>query len=167
MSKLLMCISFIATSLFLGGCNDDNDSPRKPNLSADRIDFAILRRDNLTSGRVRITGVVKNIGADFLSNPGQQAILLYEQAPGAAFPAAPVARLDFETLLAGEELTVQYTREWNSSMQSEFPFDYILMVSLDPDILIDANPDNDDVTPANNTLTVSGSGINTLFANPQ
>ena len=60
---------------------------------------------------------------------------------------------------------MSYEREWNSSSptEGEFPPDYIVKISYDPDILIDGNPDNDDCNPGNNEVTRSGAGINTLL----
>lgn len=138
----------------LWGCED---------LAARAIDFRIVRRDNQWDGRVRITGTVTNLGGDFTSHAGEQAIYLLEEVPGVR--PVVVARLDFDHLAHGESLTLSYERNWESSSpaEGEFPPTYQLEVSYDPDIALDDLDTNDDCHYDNNFLERSGSDINDLF----
>ncbi len=149
---LLACV--LAT-----GCGDDD--PTAPDLAVERIEFSLLNRTGPTTGRVRITGHIRNIGTDYLSSPGQQQLQLWELVPGAR--ERLVARRDFQNLPAQGRLSVSYDRTWNAATMREFPPDYRVVISLDPDIFIDGNPDNDDSNLRNNTHTESGRRINDLF----
>ena len=127
--------------------------------SAARVDFQILSRTTQFRGRVRVTATVKNVGnRDFISRAGQQTALLYSDR-------TLIARRDFINLAVGQSFTFSYDRNWDSSSpaEGEFPPNYRLIVTYDPDIYIDANPQNDDCSQANNDRTRSGSDINALF----
>ncbi|MDJ0737591.1 MAG: hypothetical protein QNJ47_26615 [Nostocaceae cyanobacterium] len=130
-----------------------------PNPAAHRIDFKIVRRTSQFRGRVRITGVVKNVGlANYESRPNQQGIYLYQGSK-------LVAKRNFQNLTPGQEVKISYYRNWNASSPSEgeFPPSYTLRILYDPDITLDSNPNNDDCNGGNNQKTRSGSSINDLF----
>ncbi len=115
-------------------------------------------------GTATIRGVVTNNGGDdFVSGSGQQSIRLYETNPGGL--ATIVATGTFERLDAGATLRLEYTRTWNisSPAEGEFPPEYELEISFDPDIFIDDTTQNDDNDLDNNTLIESGQQINDLF----
>ena len=130
-----------------------------PDPAAHRIDFSIVQRTSQFAGRVKIVGVVKNVGqAAYESGPNQQDMYIYENN-------RLVARQPFHNLAPGQEVTVQHERAWNSSSpaEGEFPPAYKLAVSYDPDIYIDGNPKNNDCRSANNQKERSGADINALF----
>lgn len=130
-----------------------------PDPAAQRIDFGILSKSSQFQGRVRVTGIVKNVGIGaYESSPTQQNMLLYEDT-------RVVANQPFHNLTPGQEVRVTYDRNWNASSPSEgeFPPTYKLLVVYDPDIKLDSNPKNDDCNGGNNRLERSGSGINDLF----
>ena len=131
--------------------------------SADSIRFSIRRRSSQFRGLVRITGRVVNNGGDFTSSSGQQSVVLYEVPLGGR--GRVVARRDFTNLLSGQSIEVSYQRDWDASSpaEGEFPPTYRVALSYDPDIYIDGNEGNDDCVSANNSLDVSGMGINELF----
>ncbi len=131
-----------------------------PDPGVASIDYAILSRTTPFQGRVRITGTVKNLGrAPYVSNPRQQSVLLYEVP--AAGPARLVAQRAFQNLAPDEAVTVAFDRDWRSS--EEFPPSYRVIISYDPDILLDSNPKNDDCGAANNRRERPGGEISALF----
>ena len=113
-----------------------------------------------TQGRIRIEGVVKNVGnAVFESDPRQAvAELLEEPLGGRATVKAQrnIARLD-----PGATLDLGYERSWDTA--TEFPPNYILQITYDPDIYIDANKKNDDCNKNNNRTELTGAAINATW----
>ncbi len=130
-----------------------------PNPAVDRIDYTMVSGDE-SGGDVRIEGVVENKGGGtFDSNAGQQSVQLYEGTTG---NFTLVAEQAFEDLAPGETVTVTFLKEdWSTA--NEFPPNYRVLISYDPDIYIDANPNNDDCNTLDNALERSGSEINDLF----
>lgn len=165
-SKFFMLL-VLAVSLF--SCEPD-DNPDLPNPSIDlKAEFIIFSVDPTSdfAGDATITANIINIGDDFRSGAGQQSMLLYEKQLGVPSdqPGDLVARLDFTSLAAGDKLEVSYRRPWNASSpaEGEFPPEYILVISYDPDLYADSNVHNDDTNSANDKITVSGSLINQMF----
>lgn len=137
-----------------------------PDPAAQEIRFEIVRKTSQFDGRVRITGIIKNVGAKaFTSGPNQAAIHLYQMPAGATSGGTLVAQRNFQNLAPGATLSVSYERDWHSSSpnEGEFPPTYRLLITYDPDIYMDGNEDNDDCNQNNNTKDRSGSGINDLF----
>ena len=101
-----------------------------------------------TTGRIRISGVVKNIGgASYVSRSGQQLFSLYEDN-------RVISNLDFGNLAPGESSPpIKLELEWSTS--SEFNPNYRFEISYDPDIYIDGNPQNDDCRRGNNSKPVN------------
>jgi len=138
--------------------------------AAFEIRFEIVRRDSQFRGRIRITGVVKNIGNKaFQSGPNQAAAYLY-QLPAGVPPASAtggtiVAQQPFTNLAVGATLNLSWERDWDSSSpnEGEFPNSYRLLISYDPDIYMDANKDNDDCNQNNNKKERNGSEINDML----
>lgn len=133
-----------------------------PDPAAYSIAFRLLSREpaNRFRGRVRITGVVKNVGrANYESQPGQQSALLYEIVPGRQ--PQLVAHRSFQNLAPGQQVQVTYDLNWSTG--GEFLPTYRLLISYDPDILRDGNPKNDDCGGSNNQRERSGADIDALF----
>jgi len=138
--------------------------PQCADPAATQIDYSLVSRASRFQGRVRITGKVKNLGAqNFESRPGQQSIQLVETVPGGR--PRIVATLPFVNLTSGQEISVSFDRNWNSSSpaEGEFPPSYKIVLSYDPDIYIDGNTKNDDCVGSNNTKERAGSDINALL----
>ena len=134
--------------------------------AADEIRFEIVRRDSQFRGRIRITGVVKNIGNKaFQSGPNQAAAYLYQLPPGITTGGTLVAQQSFTNLPVGATVNVSWERDWNSSSpnEGEFPTSYRLVIVYDPDIYMDANKDNDDCNGNNNQKDRNGSEINSML----
>lgn len=126
--------------------------------AATEIQFRLIEKRTKFSGRVQITGVVKNRGTlAFESRPNQQAVHLYEGN-------RLVARQAFQNLAPGQEVRVSFTRNWSTS--TEFPPVYKVMVIYDPDIRLDGNEKNDDSNLRNNQTSRPGEQINALFRRP-
>ncbi len=138
--------------------------PKCPDPAVQRIDFAIVSKTSQFSGKVRITGVIKNVGLEpYISGPNQQAVYLYEGPMGGK--ANLVATKKFQNLNPGQEVKVIYERNWHASSpaEGEFPPSYRVLISYDPDIRMDGNPKNDDCNINNNQMERSGTEINALF----
>ena len=130
-----------------------------PDPAADRIEFSIINKTSQYQGRVRITGVVKNLGGAYESGPNQQSAYLIDGT------YTIVATKAFQNLAHGEEVAVIYERDWDASSpgEGEFPPTYKLVIAYDPDINTDGNTKNDDCNTSNNVKTRSGSDMNTMF----
>jgi hypothetical protein len=141
-----------------------------PDPAAFEIRFQIVRRDSQFRGRVRITGVVKNVGAKaFVSGPNQAKAYLYQLPPGVPCPSATggtiVAQQEIRNLAPGATMELNFERDWNSSSPSEgeFPNCFRLLITYDPDIYMDSNKDNDDCNQNNNKKDRSGTEINDML----
>ena len=138
--------------------------------AAYEIKFDIVRRYTQFRGRIRITGVVKNIGAQaFNSGPNQAKAYLYQLPPGVppatATGGTVVAEREILNLAPGATINLSWERDWDSSSPSEgeFPNSYRLLISYDPDIYMDANKENDDCNQNNNKKERSGTEINDML----
>ena len=162
--KILKIFGIVLVTFLITSCENDDDATPTPiiDLEAERISFSLETLTEFT-GNATITGTVTNIGDNFSSGTGQQAILLYEKPLGASslLPEHLVATLEFVNLGANESLNVSYTRFWSRS--EEFPPDYVLVISYDPDLFLDGNESNDDTNHDNNSVTESGFAIHDLF----
>lgn len=163
--KTLTAFNILVLLLFLLGCDptgpEEEEAP-EIDLAAESITFDVADISNF-EGTATITGTVKSIGDDFISDPGQQVVNLYEKPLGGSQKL--VAQKEFNRLNGGDSLKVSYSRNWDASSpaEGEFPPDYILLISYGPDISIDDKETNDDSDSANNRLERSGSGINEMF----
>lgn len=131
--------------------------PTCPDPAAYAINFSIINKFSTFKGKVRITGIVKNVGSKAFSGGGGMAYL-YE---GNTLRKTK----SFSFLGVGATLSLYYERNWNRSSPSEgeFPPTYKLVIQYDPDILMDSNKNNDDCTLVNNSKVRNGAGINDLF----
>jgi hypothetical protein len=141
-----------------------------PDPAAVEIRFRIVRRYSQFRGRIRITGVVKNIGGKaFIAGPNKAKAYLYQEPPGVPCANATggtiVAQREIRNLAPGATLLVSWERDWNSSSPSEgeFPSCYRLLITYDPDIYMDASKDNDDCNQNNNKKDRSGTEINAML----
>jgi len=123
------------------------------------LTFQVLSRDRAypTQGRIRLTGVVKNVGnVAFESDPRQASAQLTEQSPGGR-PAIR-AQQDIANLAPNATITLTYELAWDTAR--EFPPTFTLLLSYDPDIYLDANKKNDDCNQNNNKKELTGAAIN-------
>ncbi len=109
-----------------------------------------ISQSNLADGRVRIIVdvTVKNIGGSaFLSNPGQQALYLYRNG-------TLVANWAWEDLAKGASFTRRFTFTVRRTTAAQ-TYSLKAQISYDPDIFLDANPNNDDCKSDDNSKTKS------------
>ena len=138
--------------------------------AAQEIRFEIAQRYTQFRGRIRITGVVKNIGGKaFIAGPDQAKAYLYQMPAGVpcanATGGTMIAQKAIVNLAAGATSELSWERDWDSSSPSEgeFPSCYRLFITYDPDIYMDASKDNDDCNQNNNKIDRSGTEINDML----
>lgn len=136
-------------------CDDDGTTEQCPDPAVQEIKFEIVQKYSDFRGKVRITAVIKNIGADFNCD----ALLVLSERPIGSSAPTHSESVSFNSLTSNEELTVVYERDWNASSpnEGEFPPDYFCYISYDVDVPCQ------DCSFTNNTKTESGSKINALF----
>lgn len=112
------------------------------------IEFKTIKRN--TGDILRITGKVKNIGGkNYTSNANQQLIQLWEINSTA--DKKMVKTLPFTNLNSNQEISIVHERPAFKN-SNEFPPDYEVIITYDPDIFIDNNKNNDDANAKNNSL---------------
>lgn len=137
-----------------------------PDPAAYDIRFQIVQRRDKFNGRVRITGIIKNIGRKVFKPIHNQAkAYLYEMPPGASTGGNILAQKVIGDLTAGETLSLNCERNWtsNSTSGGEFPPIYRLQILYDPDVYKNTTMGNDDCSQKNNTKVGNGSEINDMF----
>jgi hypothetical protein len=130
-----------------------------PDPAVRDITFALVSRTGKYKGRVRITGLIKNLGGFYHSRPNQQKVQLTEDD-------RVIAESDFPDLGQEEERTLGFEREWNVYLPPGAVLVspvYKLRILYDPDITGDGNPRNDDCNGVNNFLQRDGSDIRNFF----
>jgi|GEM_PF-2419696 len=124
------------------------------------LQVRLVRKISDYEARIAIVGVVKNLGnKDFRSSPGQQSATLLRRNQGIRVPVT-IKQQRFTNLDAGESFVVVHQLTWSTSI--EFPPSFELFLNYDPDIRIDANPNNDDAIPANNSKKLDGMKLNEI-----
>ncbi len=137
----------------VGGCGLDPTpdslfcAPPSPCSSGGCADLEVsgvivrIRECREDSATIRITADVFNNGsAAYRSSPGQQVLFLYELVAGTT--PRVVAEAAFTNLSVGASVEVVYERLW--PLPGPPPsHSYKAVLVLDPDILFDENPEND------------------------
>lgn len=137
-----------------------------PDPVAYDITFRITRRKDKSNIRVRITGIIKNIGRKtFKPIHNQAKAYLYEMPPGASTGGKIVAQKVIPNLNPSAAISLSCERDWNITPKSggNLPPTYRLQILYDPDVYKDTSKDNDDCTRKNNKKVRSGSEIKELF----
>ena len=160
--KKLIFYNLLLAGFIIAGCDDKDEEPTPElniDLAAHALEFELEKTQEFT-GMVTITGIIKNIGDDFRSREGQQAVQLLENPAGSG-KSIMLDTKAFSDLDAGETLEVSFQREWYAGM--EFPPSFIVRISYDPDIYLDGNEQNDDSNNSNNAMERSGQEISEMF----
>lgn len=155
--------SILLCSILFGflSCSDDDSTSSFVDLKAEGLTYALVSQSSATTGVVRISGKIKNIGnANFSSTIQQQYAAIYERPLGTTTETEEIA-LNFTTMNAGEETTFFYDRNWDTTI--EFQPEFILRIVMDPDITLDGNSNNDDINFNNHQIILQGNEINSLF----
>jgi hypothetical protein len=131
-----------------------------PDLAAKEIKYTLLRKDSRYKGRVKITGVIQNVGRkQYVEVPGTaQLVTLYESNDGSVSPSLSSFRTfrgeqRIPNLLPGEKMEISYETEWSTS--KEFPPVYAVNISY-----FEANYD---CNTSNNRVERRSEPINALF----
>jgi hypothetical protein len=147
-----------------------------PDPAAQGIAFTILSRTTSRSGRVRIEGIVRNLGrAVYEAAPGTQTkAQLWQVGSGGARLVAEksftvlrpelVHNLNSATVLPSSVVRVQFDRDWDSRSPNlgEFPPLYRLRITHQGSGEGSGSPTGD-CNLRNNLKERSGADINTLF----
>jgi hypothetical protein len=158
-TKLITVFCIFLVVLFLGSLSAQSYETA-PDPVAD-IQVVVLSKEFGWQGKIRIIGIVKNIGADYISKPHQQAAYLYVTDPTGKTVTNIIGQLDFTTLKAGQEIRLTYDTAWDTSR--EFAPCFKLVIQYDPDINKDGNSNNDDRDTANNVKTLCEAEINKQY----
>ncbi len=130
-------------------------------LAAYEIKVSVISASSNDKAKLKIEGKVKNVGRlNYSSGAGQQVALLYEEVPGTA--PRLMATKNFQNLAVNATTSFYFTRTWDKTANAEFPANYFLIITFDPDLYIDGNNNNDDANAANNKITKPGSEINAM-----
>lgn len=132
-----------------------------PDPAAYAVRFRIIEKLTNWAAKVRITGVVKNVGTKAFSGGGGTAYL-YEIDGRDTYLRN---EKKFSYLGIGEQFSLYYERDWNisSPMEGEFPPEYKLLILYDAGILEDGNTNNDDCNMKNNKKVRSGKRIRSIW----
>lgn len=142
------------------GCpiNTCDPSMMQPNPAVIEIRFEViepLSGPDDTTGRVRISAVVRNVGTTtFDTGDDQQSVQLFEDG-------TMVAEATFNDLPVGAEVIASFDRDWDVTL--EFPPTYRGLIVYDPDVFIDGNPLNDDCFLGDNDIQTGSELVNTLL----
>ncbi|RFN58622.1 hypothetical protein DZ858_00650 [Marixanthomonas ophiurae] len=152
--------------MLLLGCSKEDtvlDTTKQIDFAVESIDFKLTPTNN-TSNMVTISGSIINVGDSFFSEGVKQTFYLYERPWGTAINSNGnlIAKKEFSALETGENITIDYLREWNTEMYSNGIFcpSYRLVIRHDSEV--DAFPFQDS-NPTNNMMERFGSDINLLF----
>jgi hypothetical protein len=114
-------------------------------------------------GQIEIVGQIVNRGnGAFVSPPMQAHVKIVESRPQGG---APIVRADqpLANLPPGNGVVLRFQRPWTRNVQ--FPPTFSLVITYDPDILHDSNPENDDCDQSNNQIDLAGAVIDHEWPN--
>lgn len=148
-------------TVYANGCATTGDgvppSCQQMDPRAKEIEYSLVSRTSESAGTILVKGVVDNFGlADYLSSPGQQSVQLWADS-------SMIVEVPFEDLAVGETVTIEHERIWDANSELPAAVHYMLLVTYDPDIFDDGNPNNDDCQLGNNLILRSTHGIDALF----
>lgn len=130
-------------------------------LAAYEIRVSVISASTDNKAKLKIEGIIKNVGRlNYSSAAGQQVALLYEEVPGTA--PRLMATKNFQNLAVNASTSFYITKSWDKTANAEFPPNYFLIVTFDPDLYIDGNNNNDDAVSTNNKITKTGAEINAM-----
>jgi archaellum component FlaG (FlaF/FlaG flagellin family) len=174
MSKKLFVVIGIVVAFFLMGSltasAQDIKGKTQPMMIQKDIDLAadiqiqIISKANDYSGRIRVIGIVKNVGKQaYQSKPNQQTLYLYmTDAAGNNITKTLGQKSNFTLVKPGQALSlITYVMDWNTSQ--EFGPGFKASIVFDPDIAADGNKANDDQYAPNNLKSLSNDAVNHLF----
>ncbi|HKK77639.1 MAG TPA: hypothetical protein VJ953_21345 [Saprospiraceae bacterium] len=134
--------------------------PNCPDLAAYEIQVTKVSGGTY-SGRIKISGIIKNVGKKhFVSGTNQATAYLYEVYPGGR--KRLLRSMSLRNIPSNRTQTMPAVyKNWYTG--NEFPPSYRLVIGYDPDIRLDGNPRNDDCVHRNNQKEVDGTQIHRIF----
>ncbi|HEY8553713.1 MAG TPA: hypothetical protein VIL43_04125 [Burkholderiales bacterium] len=126
-------------------------------LAAEPLKIVHVRKASDGTYTFYLSARIKNVGSStFRANAGQAAAILWHGS-------RVLTRVPITVLTAGATRDAGTTiSRWRLS--DEFPPDFTLQISYDPDIGSDGNPENDDCRMTNNKATLSGAEVTRLLS---
>lgn len=113
------------------------------------ITFTTVKQNS--GDKMRVCGLIKNLGGkNFESGENQQLIQLWEVRSSS--DKQKLKEIRFNRLNSGQEIGICHELP-ALKPGKEFPPDYQVIIVYDPDILSDANKNNDDARSNNNSMT--------------
>lgn len=110
----------------------------------------------------RLTATVRNVGlAAYASGHNQQSVVITRKPIGGA--PVSIGSGNFPNLAAGAERTVTSSVQTNWSLGAEFPPNFDVRITYDPDIRLDGNPHNDECSSRNNVMKLNGTQVLNLL----
>jgi len=163
------CCTAILATFSLGAHASDGSSAPSSITCADPaadIEIALISKTGPTTGRVRITGIVKNLGSAtwISSSPSHRLQMVLVQKNSAAnspgHPAEPPIAI--VELLPGRQIRIDHQLNWNTSKNTSYPR---FIVKFSNTGRIGAYPAryHPDCRTDNNRKEVTASDINELF----
>jgi hypothetical protein len=127
----------------------------KPDLVPEKIQLELISRTTPHRGRVRITGIVRNVGSKtFISNaalPNRSYVALQEWTSRKRL----VGQQYFQDLRPGQDVKVVFEKDWDTR-SSALPSKYVLMIAANADYGCQPHPFD--------SLQRSSTDINALFS---
>ena len=161
-SKYFILTILLINLTLISSCSKDEKEEKNINIDLKVDSYELIKVYTYgTGGQVRIKGLLKNVGDDYISDEGQQAFYLSFRNLGATGLGDTFAQMDFTTINSGETIGFSTTFFWNANV--EFPSEVILYIGYDEDIKTDGNLNNDDNNPENDIIIISGYDIHDLF----
>jgi hypothetical protein len=124
-----------------------------PDPTAQEIKFQLIRKDSAFQGRVKITGVIRNVSSR--NYVDSNTVTLYESNSPAINPELntfrPLITRNFKSLPQGGVLEISHETDWRTS--SEFP----------PFYAVGINSSSNDCNLKNNRLQRASEPVNALF----
>jgi hypothetical protein len=128
----------------------------KPDLVPEKIQLELISRTSPHRGRVRITGIVRNVGSKtFISNPAlrnRSYVALQELTTARKLL---VGQQYFQNLRPGQDVKVVFEKDWDTRA-SALPSKYVLLIA--------ANADYGCQPHSFDSLQRSSTDINALFS---
>ncbi len=143
-----------------------------PDPAAQRIDFSLVRQASQLKGRVRITGVIKNLGTEAFASKADPWTAALAEATWTTdssgwlprYGLRIVAKKPVTYLAPGQEFSLVYERDWDASsaVEGKSPPEYILAVRHTGE----SKKSRNDCNQENNEMKRNGAAINQKFMSP-
>jgi hypothetical protein len=130
-----------------------------PDLAAKEIKYTLLRQDSRYEGRVRVTGVIQNVGQrPYVESAGFAQMLTLTETNGGDNGWRRTRQTQrIPNLAIGEKMEISYEMNWSTS--NEFPPFYEVKISL----FAGRRVTNPECNTSNNRIQRDSEPVNALF----